>query len=157
MDFAQILDEWEKGKSKRKPQHSADGNDSASRKVLNEWLDSEENWKYYDKGSPEPEDDPAARRRYLRNMEPEAELDLHGFSIDESLVQLDRFLSEAVQRGLQKVLIVHGKGNHSKTGAVLPKAVLEYLQNSPVAGETGSPRREKGGTGATWVILKTPD
>lgn len=165
MDFARILDEWEKGKAQRKPQHSAAENevvnedepDSGSRRVLKEWLDSEDNWKYYDKGSTEPKADPAVRRRVLRNMEPEAELDLHGLSLDESLVQLDRFLSEAVQRGLQKVLIIHGKGNHSKTGAVLPKAVLEYLQKSPVAGELGIPRREKGGSGATWVIIKNSD
>jgi len=155
MDFAQILDEWEKDKAKRRPQHSESG--EGSRKVLEEWLNSEENWKYYDKGSPEPEDDAAALRQRLRKMEPEDELDLHGLTIEESLVRLDRFLSEAVQRGLQKVLIVHGKGNHSKSGAVLPKAVVEYLQKSPLAGELGTPRRENGGSGATWVIIKNPD
>lgn len=161
MDFAKILDEWEKGKAKRKPRHSTAGNESEdnsdSRQVIKEWLDSEENWKYYDKGSLEPDADPAVRRQYLRNMEPEDELDLHGLTLEKSLVQLDRFLNAAVHRGLQKVLVVHGKGNHSKSGAVLPKAVLEYLQNSPLAGEIGTPRREKGGTGATWVILKNPD
>ncbi len=155
MDFAQILDDWEKGKAKRKAQHNGAGEES--RQVLEKWLDSEENWKYYDKGSPEPEDDAAAKRQRLRRMEPEDELDLHGLTIDESLVRLDRFLREAVHRGLRKVLIVHGKGNHSKSGAVLPKAVVEYLQKSPVAGEIGTPRREKGGSGATWVIIKNPD
>ena len=157
MDFAQILDEWEKGRSKGKPNHGGDEAGERSREAFEEWLDKAENWKYYDKGSPDSEDDPAARRQFLRRMEPEDEIDLHGLTLEESIVRLDRFLSEAVHRGLQKVLIVHGKGNHSKGAAVLPKAVLEYLQNSPFAGELGRPRREKGGSGATWVIVKNPD
>lgn len=157
MDFAQILDEWEKGRSKRDPNQREAAAGENGRQAFEQWLDKAENWKYYDKGSPESESDPAAKRQYLRNLEPEDEIDLHGFTVEESLVRLDRFLNEAVHRGLRKVLIVHGKGNHSHGAAVLPKAVLEYLQNSPLAGELGQPRREKGGSGATWVIIKNPD
>jgi DNA-nicking Smr family endonuclease len=157
MDFAQILDEWEKGRSKTKPHQREAETDGNGRQVFEQWLDKAENWKYYDKGSRETEDDPALRRQYLRKMEPEDEIDLHGLTLEESLLRLDRFLNEAVHRGLRKVLILHGKGNHSKGAAVLPKAVLAYLQNSPLAGELGSPRREKGGSGATWVIIKNPD
>ena len=157
MDFAQILEEWEKGKSKKSSELHNGVAAAEGRKTLERWLDSEENWKYYDKGAPEEYIDPIEIRSYLRKMEPEDEIDLHGLNLEQSLTRLEQFLNEAVHRGLRKVQIVHGKGNHSKGNAVLPKAVLEYLQQSPIAGELGTPRREKGGSGATWVIIKTQD
>ena len=157
MDFAQILEEWERGKGKKSSEPNNGVAEADSRKTLERWIDSEENWKYYDKGAPEEYIDPIEIRSYLRKMEPEDEIDLHGLNMEQSLTRLEQFLNEAVHRGLRKVQIVHGKGNHSKGNAVLPKAVLEYLQQSPIAGELGTPRREKGGAGATWVIIKTQD
>lgn len=155
MDFAQILEEWEKGKSRKSSEPHNGEADAQSRHALQRWLESEENWKYYDKGAPEEYSDPKATRGYLRRMEPEDEIDLHGMSLEQALAGLEQFLNEALHRGLRKVQVVHGKGNHSKGEAVLPKAVFEYLQQSPIAGELGTPRREKGGAGATWVIIKT--
>lgn len=164
MDFAQILDKWEKGQNRknqneeganRRKESSEDkSSEDKSKQAFEKWINSEEHWKYYDKGEPEGEIDAVARREYLRKIEPEDQIDLHGLTLEQSLSRLDRFLSEALSRGLRKVLIVHGKGHHSKGPAVLPKAVLEYLQQSPIAGELGIPRREKGGSGATWVIIK---
>jgi len=157
MDFAQILEEWETGTTEKTSKPHIEEAEAKSRQALERWIESEENWKYYDKGEPEEYGDPIATRGYLRKMEPEDEIDLHGLNLEQSLTRLEHFLNEAVQRGLRKVQIVHGKGNHSKGNAVLPKAVFEYLQQSPIAGELGTPRREKGGTGATWVIIKTRD
>ncbi|HKK64268.1 MAG TPA: Smr/MutS family protein [Clostridia bacterium] len=157
MDFAQVLEEWEKGKSKKNSKPHKGETDAKSRQALERWIDSEKNWKYYDKGPSEEHIDPISAREHLRKLEPEDEIDLHGLNLEQSLTRLEQFLNEAVRRGLRKVQIVHGKGNHSKGKAVLPKAVLEYLQQSPIAGELGTPRREKGGTGATWVIIKTRD
>ncbi|MFO7731338.1 MAG: Smr/MutS family protein [Spirochaetia bacterium] len=155
MDFAQILEEWERGKSQKGSKTNKGEAEAKGRQVFERWIDSEESWKYYDKGTPEEYNDPIATRGYLRKMEPEDEIDLHGLSLEQSLTRLEQFLNEALRRGLRKVQVVHGKGNHSKGKAVLPKAVLEYLQQSPIAGELGTPRREKGGAGATWVIIKT--
>jgi len=152
MDFAQILDKWEKGQNRK--DQDKESSEAKSRQAFEKWINSEDNWKYYDKGDPEGEIDAVARREYLRALEPEDEIDLHGLTLEQSLSRLDRFLSEALSRKLRKVLIVHGKGHHSKGRSVLPKAVLEYLQQSPIAGELGTPRREKGGSGATWVIIK---
>ncbi len=154
MDFAQILDEWEKGQYKKGVDKEMTTVDDKNQKVFEKWIDSEENWKHYDKGNQDKDVDLIARREYLRKLEPEDEIDLHGLTLEQSLSQLDRFLKEALSRGLQKVLIIHGKGHHSKGKAVLPKAVLELLQESPIAGEIGTPKREKGGSGATWVIIK---
>jgi len=140
MDFAKILDEWE--------------NTGKRTRSRDNWFESDGFWDSYDKGEEEREDDKVRRREHLRMMEPEAEIDLHGLSVEEALLDLDRFLREASRRGLRKVLIIHGKGNHSKEGPVLPGAVLDLLRSSPLAGETGTAKRDKGGRGATWVIVR---
>ncbi len=151
MDFAKILDEWENssGKTaaakKSSPEHNS---------VMEKWIDSDSFWDSYDKGENYRELDKAELRASLRKMEPEAEIDLHGFTVDEALNALDQFIREASRRGMRKVLIIHGKGNHSKDSPILPRAVLRYLQSSSLCGETGGADKRRGGSGATWVILR---
>jgi DNA-nicking Smr family endonuclease len=95
------------------------------------------------------------RHAALRRMKPQASLDLHGSTVAEALERTDRFLKETKARGLQKVLIIHGKGLHSPTGdAVLRNAVREHIRNHRLAGETGTPGRSMGGDGAFWVVLR---
>jgi DNA mismatch repair protein MutS2 len=53
-------------------------------------------------------------------------LDLRGMSVDECLLELDRFIDASLRTGLSEFTIVHGKG----TGA-LRKAVQKYLKDSP--------------------------
>jgi DNA-nicking Smr family endonuclease len=55
---------------------------------------------------------------------------------------------------MEKVLLIHGKGNHSEGEAVLKRAVLQFIEKCPYAGESGQPNVELGGNGATWVLLK---
>lgn len=154
MDFAKILDEWENssgntaGAKKGSPDHTS---------LMEKWIDSDSFWDSYDKGENYREIDKAKLRDALRKMEPEAEIDLHGFTVEDALNTLDHFIREASLRGLRKVLIIHGKGNHSKAPPILPKAVLQYLQNSSLCGETGAAERRKGGSGATWVIVRPMD
>ena len=50
----------------------------------------------------------------IYNMQPEASLDLHGLTRDEAWERLDMFITECKRRGLRKVLLIHGKGNHSQ-------------------------------------------
>jgi DNA-nicking Smr family endonuclease len=100
------------------------------------------------------DEDPASLRSRLRRMAPEAEIDLHGMTRAEAVSALDLFFQSARRDGLQKVLVIHGKGNHSGSGSVLPSLVREYLQKAPFAGETGKAHRTAGGSGATWVLLK---
>lgn len=54
------------------------------------------------------------------------ELDIRGFACDEGILELDRFLDEAVLGGVEVVTVIHGKG----TG-VLKKAVRAHLKNHP--------------------------
>lgn len=151
MNFAKILDEWENssrstaGTEKGSPDHTS---------LMEKWIDSDSFWDSYDKGENYREIDKAELRAALRKMEPEAEIDLHGFTVEEALNVLEHFIREASQRGLRKVLIIHGKGNHSKESPILPGAVLRYLQQSSLCGETGAAERRLGGAGATWVIVR---
>ncbi len=53
-------------------------------------------------------------------------LDLRGMTVDECLIELDRFIDASLRTGLSEFTIVHGKG----TGA-LRRAVQQYLKDSP--------------------------
>ena len=50
----------------------------------------------------------------LKNLPVEAQIDLHGLTREEAWIRLGAFISECSSRRLKKVLIVHGKGNHSE-------------------------------------------
>ena len=73
-----------------------------------------------------PFDNPAEKRR-LRTMRPQAQIDLHGMTLE---------------------------GNHSQNGPILARFVQKFLETNAYAGETGHPKGRDGGTGSTWVILK---
>ncbi|MCR5607127.1 MAG: Smr/MutS family protein [Treponema sp.] len=94
-------------------------------------------------------------REYIRNMTPEARIDLHGLSRDEAWAKLNSFVGDCESRGLKKILIIHGKGNHSKTNdPVLSSMVKTFIEQDERLGSSGHPDRYMGGNGATWVILR---
>ena len=88
-------------------------------KMMNTWLDSEESWSNYKKEESSPKLSKGDLRLFLKQLPPEDEIDLHGKTIQESEYLLTEFIKGAVGKGLRKILIIHGKGNHSKGGAVL--------------------------------------
>jgi len=81
-------------------------------------------------------------------------LDLHGATSSEALVKLQIFFDNAVRHRYKKVSIIHGKGKHSKTQAVLCDVVRKFLEENKHAGKMGFEKNEKGGSGTTWVMLK---
>ena len=94
-------------------------------------------------------------REYLRTMQPEARIDLHGLTRDEAWNRLSSFVNDCVRRGLKKILIIHGKGNHSHgSDPVLGAMVKTFIEQNKNLGSSGHPERSMGGTGATWVIIK---
>lgn len=94
-------------------------------------------------------------REYLRTMRPEARIDLHGLTREEAWSRLTSFVNDAVRRGLKKILIIHGKGNHSNGSApVLGAMVRTFIEQNKNLGSSGHPDRNMGGNGATWVIIK---
>lgn len=94
-------------------------------------------------------------REYLRTMRPEARIDLHGLTRDEAWNRLSGFVNDCVRRGLKKILIIHGKGNHSNgSDPVLGAMVKTFIEQNKNLGSSGHPDRNLGGSGATWVIIK---
>lgn len=92
---------------------------------------------------------------YLREMRHEAVVDLHGLTTEEAYVKLESFISMCYRDGLRKVLIIHGKGNHSKgSDPVLGNVVRRFIEGDKRLGMSGHPERKDGGSGATWVIIK---
>ena len=126
MDFAQILAEWDK----RAPQKAV--------------LDKDD----------EIQGEKENRRQRLLNKKPDALIDLHGQTQEEAWENLDEFFRKSRARGHEKVLLIHGKGNHSKNEGVLRELCRKYIELCPFAGESGRNSASKGGSGTTWVLLK---
>lgn len=138
MDFKDLLDQWEnseKGKiiseQHERQSHardvSIDQSDSVNKTLLSD----------------------------LKRMKPQDEIDLHGFTSIEARKMVMEFLEHSAGKGLQKVQIIHGKGNHSENReSVLKKVVRDCIAASPYAGMTGTPQRADGGSGAVWIAIK---
>jgi DNA-nicking Smr family endonuclease len=121
--------------------------------ILNKW---EKNNGIYDKDmeAGNAQINPQERRSRLKNKKPDAALDIHGLSRDEAWKALEIFFNGSKEKGLEKILIIHGKGNHSTGEAVLKRIVMEFIERCPFAGESGRGKAAAGGEGATWVLLK---
>ena len=79
---------------------------------------------------------------------PGMELDLRGLTVDDMLIELDRYLDTAYLASLPFVRIIHGKG----TGA-LRQAVREELRGHPLVGEFRTGENSEGGEGVTVAKL----
>ncbi len=77
------------------------------------------------------------------------ELDIRGFATDEGIMEVDRFLDDAVLSGVETATIIHGKG----TG-VLKKAVRAHLKNHPSVLTSRPGLFGEGEDGVTVVELK---
>ena len=162
MNFGEILDRWEK----QTPGNRIYDKDKSIRNAASIEASSSDAITTRD-GKRNP-----ARRSMLLRKKPDAFIDLHGLSSEEAWIALQSFFQNSREKGLEKIQIIHGKGNHSgldssgtgtsqwgTTGSRFPSATLRdlsrrFIEACPFAGESGhSPARE-GGTGATWVILK---
>lgn len=83
-----------------------------------------------------------------RPPSPGMELDLRGLTVDDMLVELDRYLDTAYLAGLPFVRIIHGKG----TGA-LRQAVRDELRSHPLVGSFRAGENNEGGEGVTVAKL----
>jgi DNA-nicking Smr family endonuclease len=96
----------------------------------------------------------AERRRRLLRKKPDAVLDLHNLTRDEAWTVMDGFFRNARDQRFEKLLIIHGKGNHSEGEAVLKRVSRDFIERCPFAGESGHSGAQDGGSGSTWVLLK---
>ena len=94
-------------------------------------------------------------RENIVSLRPEARIDLHGLTKDAAWQRLDSFITECEAKKIKKVLIIHGKGNHSHgSDPVLGEMVRKFIEIDKRLGSSGHPDSSMGGKGATWVILK---
>ncbi len=83
------------------------------------------------------------------NIAVQTRLDLRGMTVDECLIELDRFIDSSLRTGISEFVVVHGKG----TGA-LKNAVAHYLKKSPYVKTHRLGVFGEGEDGVTIVELK---
>ncbi|WP_224245266.1 Smr/MutS family protein [Hyalangium gracile] len=85
-------------------------------------------------------------------------LDLHGMTQVEARDALERFLSESRRAGRRCVLIVHGRGLHSKDQIpVLKEQMKAWLSQKRIGKMVlafSTARPQDGGAGAVYVLLR---
>ncbi len=88
----------------------------------------------------------------------ETYLDLHGLLRAEAKIALQHFVGKSQRDGVRCVLIVHGRGLHSKDQqAVLKEAVVSWLGRSSLRKQVlafCTARPYDGGAGALYVLLR---
>jgi len=84
--------------------------------------------------------------------------DLHGLTKDEAKAQVDLFLKKARSSGKRCVLLVHGRGLHSKDQVpVLKDALRSWLSSARFGRHVlafATARPVDGGAGALYVLLR---
>ena len=83
------------------------------------------------------------------NMSAKTSLDLRGMTVDEGLLELDRYIDHALRMGIGEFTVIHGKG----TG-VLRSAVREYLKKSTFVKSHRLGTFGEGEDGVSIVTLK---
>lgn len=90
--------------------------------------------------------------RAAHNFSPKAvknEIDVRGMTVEEAIMDIDKFLDDASLSGLTEVSVIHGKG----TGA-LRAGVQDYLRRNKHAKSFRLGRYGEGETGVTIVELR---
>ncbi len=91
----------------------------------------------------------------LRLMMPESTLDLHGMTSAEAESAIRGFISDALDAGIEKVAIIHGKGLHSADGVgILRDVSINVLKELSCCREMCAAKPAYGGQGVLWVILR---
>ncbi|MDR3144852.1 MAG: Smr/MutS family protein [Treponema sp.] len=160
MDFGDILDTWERqvrkaGTAKAGRPEAAEPLPDRQERVdpLTAWI-RVRGVRDKDREEAEAAESPPERRRRLLYKRPDGVLDLHGLTRDDAWAEMETFFDQSRRQGFEKVLVVHGKGNHSGGEPVLKRAVREFIESCPFAGESGQAKTAAGGSGAIWVLLK---
>jgi DNA-nicking Smr family endonuclease len=106
---------------------------------------------------------PGLDRRLVRRLRRgeyavQAHLDLHGLTAAEAKLEVERFVDEAQRLGHRCVLLVHGRGLHSKDSVpVLKERLKVWLTRGRLARAVlafATARPADGGAGAVYVLLR---
>lgn len=95
-------------------------------------------------------------RNFRRGQIPiEKVIDLHGFTIAEAKLELVRFLQSSLEQKKRNVLIIHGKGIHSKAKTTTIKSAINcWLRQLNEVLAFCSAQPKDGGRGAIYVLLR---
>lgn len=123
---------------------------------------------------PEPPMDPAWLERYppsdkdaeltaesssrpipAERLPADAEIDLHGYRLEEALAATSAFVADALAKGYRKIVVIHGKGENGQ--GILRKEIRTLLERHPRTGRMGYEKGSRGGRGALWVVLRGSD
>jgi len=146
--------------AKSKPKPGARFARADEREVLNESLQDDFDAIEHGSGAALRFHRPSVGRRTMRKLvrggySVQAELDLHGMTLDEARPRLADFIDYSAMRGHLCVRIVHGKGLGSgDRGPVLKNAVNRWLRKWESVLAFVSTRQVDGGTGAVYVLLQ---
>jgi DNA-nicking Smr family endonuclease len=155
MNFGDILNEWDKIERERKARPAAEKPGAQTNSAFEAWL-AAKGVEGKDEASPlEEAEDRGAEAHRLAGLRPQASLDLHGMFAEDAEAAIRRFIDDSARAGLEKVLIIHGKGLHSEGGvSVLKRAARRAVEAHPLAGRYGEAAKSEGGAGALWVIIR---
>lgn len=85
----------------------------------------------------------------------QADIDLHGYTVEQARIELSGFLKTARERRHLCVRIIHGKGRRlADSPPRLKPAVNQWLQRNKAVQAFCSARDNDGGTGAVYALLK---
>jgi DNA mismatch repair protein MutS2 len=85
-----------------------------------------------------------------RRTEPKSdEVRLRHLTVDEAIIKLDKYLSDALMAGLYQVKVIHGKGS-----GTVRQAVRRHLAHHPLVKTFRPGEYGEGGAGVTIVELK---
>lgn len=93
--------------------------------------------------------------KYAALSSPQAQIDLHAHTKAEAVKACREFIQNAVRNGMQRVLIITGKGLHSSDNkAVIKPAIQATLRAMSEVQNVADARRDRGGGGALEVLLE---
>ena len=94
-------------------------------------------------------------------------IDLHGCTLENANVIIEEFIGKSFSEGVQKLIVVTGKGLHSeneknpyvsKDLSILKNSVPEFIKKNKklmnMIFEISEAKKEDGGSGAFYVYLK---
>lgn len=103
-------------------------------------------------------DERVMRKLRAGDFSPQAHLDLHGLTREEARPSLEAFIQKSRIAGHRCVLVVTGRGLHSKDQLpVLKQGVQQWLTRGRVAKQVlgfCSAKPKDGGAGAVYVLLR---
>ena len=94
-------------------------------------------------------------------------IDLHGYTLDQANIAIENFISQAFADKIGKLIVVTGKGLHSKNDkdpyvskdlSILKYSVPEFISNNQtlmsMINDIKDAKIEDGGSGAFYIFLK---